>query len=524
MLTQAGRPIVFSTQKAGPPGPEGPAGPIGPTGPAGGGSSGTGPTGPAGSIGPTGPTGIAGSAGGGGATGPTGPTGIGGGGGASGPTGPTGSFGASSDQFISVTRTNDSSPASSTQTDAFINATVTNNVPARGLTFTAATGRFTASTAGTYQISMNLIFDPTNIADLSLFTVKKNGIDVWNYNIRIYGQNTVSPAPVPLTLFLDLNTGDYLNFLFDATGNAVVKAGSTLSITRLSVGPTGPTGPVGPVGTLNYAQTAPASVNIPSGTATPFNIGTVTITTTGKPVQVTCVSDFNPLAASAAWVQLRLYRDSTPIGNTVQVEPTAPVFNTNTPFTLTFIDTPAAGTYTYSCKGVGANFGGAAINFGEVSGPVMTAIELASAVGPTGATFTGGTVTSLTVSGPATFQQVSEVVNLKTDSSGTVVHDWSTGSIFYHTGMTSNFTANITNLPTTALRSYVVTLDLEQGLTPYYASALQINSVGTTINWANGVIPAPAANKKEIETFTLVNKSSTSTPNWIAFGDYGTYG
>ena len=33
-----------------------------------------------------------------------------------------------------------------------------------------------------------------------------------------------------------------------------------------------------------------------------------------------------------------------------------------------------------------------------------------------------------------------------------------------------------------------------------YASALQIGGSAQTINWANGSIPVPAANKKEIET------------------------
>jgi hypothetical protein len=90
--------------------------------------------------------------------------------------------------------------------------------------------------------------------------------------------------------------------------------------------------------------------------------------------------------------------------------------------------------------------------------------------------------------------------------------------------MSANFTANITNLPTNAQRSYVITLLLNQGAAPYYASALQISSSAQTINWANGSTPVPLANKKEIETFTVVNTSLTATPSWLVFGDYGTYG
>jgi hypothetical protein len=96
----------------------------------------TGPTGPTGSsfTGATGSTGL---------TGPTGPTGL------TGPTGPTGSFGASSDQFISLTRTNDAT-ATAASFNCFTGATGANNVTPAGISFSAATGSFTISTAGTY--------------------------------------------------------------------------------------------------------------------------------------------------------------------------------------------------------------------------------------------------------------------------------------------------------------------------------------------------------------------------------------
>jgi hypothetical protein len=146
------------------------------------------------------------------------------------------------------------------------------------------------------------------------------------------------------------------------------------------------------------------------------------------------------------------------------------------------------------------------------------------ATGPTGSTFTGGTVNNITVSGTSELQQINEVLNTKTSATGVVVHDWSTGAIFYHSSISASFTANITNLPSTNLRTYTITLILNQGATPYYASALQIGGNAQTINWSNNTIPTPAANKKEIETFTLINTSSNGTPSWIVFGDYGTYG
>jgi hypothetical protein len=144
--------------------------------------------------------------------------------------------------------------------------------------------------------------------------------------------------------------------------------------------------------------------------------------------------------------------------------------------------------------------------------------------GPTGPTFSGGTVSSLTVAGPTQLQQIGEVINSKTGATSTVAHDWSTGAIFYHSSIAANFTANLTNLPTTALRTYTLTLLLEQGISPYYANAFQIDGAAQTINWTNNATPSPGANKKEIQTFTIINKSATATPSWVVLGDYGTYG
>ena len=313
-------------------------------------------------------------------------------------TGPTGSFGASSDQFLSLTRTNDSASTSVTG-DMFRNATGANNTTPRGITFTPSDGRFTISTPGTYCIEAMIIFDPTNIQDLTTFTVQKNGSNVWSYPMRIYGSATVAPAPVPLILYLDLVGGDYLNFVYDATGLAVAKAGSTLNITRISVGPTGATG-----------------------------------------------------------------------------------------FT-----------------GAGAT-------------------GVTGVTGPTGPIFSGGTLTSLDMTGPAYLKQFSETISTITEATGVITHDWLSSAIFYHSSMAANFTANVMNLPTTAQRSYTLSLLLNQGANAYYASALQIDGSSQTINWANGATPVPLANKKEIETVTLINTSQTLTPSWLVFGDYGTYG
>ena len=132
-------------------------------------------------------------------------------------------------------------------------------------------------------------------------------------------------------------------------------------------------------------------------------------------------------------------------------------------------------------------------------------------------TISNAVITSnLTVAGQVSQQQIIEVLNTKTGATGTVTHDFATGSIWYHTSITSNFTTALTNVPTTQNRSAVVSLILIQGLTPYYSSTITINGSATSINWPNATLPTPTANRKDIESLTLLNVGGTFT----VFGQY----
>ena len=138
--------------------------------------------------------------------------------------------------------------------------------------------------------------------------------------------------------------------------------------------------------------------------------------------------------------------------------------------------------------------------------------------GPTG-TFTS--VPTMTVNGLLSVQQIQETVQSKTGATGVVTHDWSGGSIFYHSSMAANFTANVTNLTPVLNKVYTTTLMLNQGATPYYASALQIATVNQTINWQGGTVPTPAASKQEIESFTMLYGP---TGGWTIYGQYTSFG
>ena len=126
----------------------------------------------------------------------------------------------------------------------------------------------------------------------------------------------------------------------------------------------------------------------------------------------------------------------------------------------------------------------------------------------------------LGVSGLTTLTYTSEILNTKTSATGTIAHDLTTGSIFYHSSISNNFTANITNVPVTNDRAIGVTLVLAQGGTPYMSTALQIDGSAQTIKWVNNVTPSGAANKVDIVGFSLIRTGSA----WTVLGQYSTYG
>ncbi len=122
-------------------------------------------------------------------------------------------------------------------------------------------------------------------------------------------------------------------------------------------------------GSINYIQVlGNRRTNI---TTTGVSIISGSITTSGNPVQVMVTGDANP--TSTGWTRLQLYRGESTIGNIIQVENEA---NQNVPYCLNIIDTPSAGTHTYSMRIVSGISG--VFDFGEADGPLLTAVELKS--------------------------------------------------------------------------------------------------------------------------------------------------
>ena len=95
------------------------------------------------------------------------------------------------------------------------------------------------------------------------------------------------------------------------------------------------------------------------------------ITTNGYPVHIIVTGDAENVSANG-WATLQIYRGSTALSKLVAVEGSQA--SENIPYALQFIDTPAAGTYTYSVKI--QNIAGGSFNFGEFDGPTMCIMEL----------------------------------------------------------------------------------------------------------------------------------------------------
>ena len=122
---------------------------------------------------------------------------------------------------------------------------------------------------------------------------------------------------------------------------------------------------------INYSQTGGGSLVTLGASASPQTILSVSLTTYGNPVMICAYGDAENTGAGY-WCKLQFWRDSTAIGAIVHTEGSAP--SENSPFALTYIDAPAAGTYTYYLK---ANeISGGNIKFGESTAPILNAREL----------------------------------------------------------------------------------------------------------------------------------------------------
>lgn len=147
---------------------------------------------------------------------------------------------------------------------------------------------------------------------------------------------------------------------------------------------------------------------------------------------------------------------------------------------------------------------------------VLTANTLGNAV--TNSSLTSvGTLSSLTVSGRADIAEIREAVSSVSISGENLTCNYNSGCVFYvASGSSTNFTVDITNVPTDNNYAITISIIVSQGGTASYPSALKINSSVTNenIRWVNDSAPSANANKIDIYNFTLIRISSA----WIVLG------
>jgi len=123
-------------------------------------------------------------------------------------------------------------------------------------------------------------------------------------------------------------------------------------------------------------------------------------------------------------------------------------------------------------------------------------------------------VTAVTVSNTATVGRLIETFQTYTSTiSGapTVTFDCTTGNLWNVTGtISSNWTANFTNLGLSNSYATAVTLIVHQGATAYLPTAVQIESASVTLNWLSGTQPTPNANKKDVFAFSVLQTGAST--------------
>ena len=96
-----------------------------------------------------------------------------------------------------------------------------------------------------------------------------------------------------------------------------------------------------------------------------------------------------------------------------------------------------------------------------------------------------------------------------------VVHDCTSGQIFYHNSPVSNWTVNLTNLGVSDFVLTNIRLFIDQGGTGYYPNALQVNGVSQTIRWQGNATPSVSTNRIDAVQFSLIYLGAT---NYLVFG------
>jgi hypothetical protein len=116
---------------------------------------------------------------------------------------------------------------------------------------------------------------------------------------------------------------------------------------------------------------------------------------------------------------------------------------------------------------------------------------------------------NINVTGRLDVQEIRESLSDGSLSSGTLIINYTNGSNTFLSSPDSNFTINLTNVPTDNNKIINVSVIVSQGATARIPGAFQIDGSVQTIRWVGGITPTGTSNKINIFSFTLIRQSNT---------------
>jgi hypothetical protein len=167
-------------------------------------------------------------------------------------------------------------------------------------------------------------------------------------------------------------------------------------------------------------------------------------------------------------------------------------------------------TFTQNATSSSTTSGSVVVTGGMgVSGAIYAGGIQGTPIGST--TASTGTFTALTVTGTTILQNTQEKYQVINGATGTVVHNWAAGALFYHTNPAAAFSVNFTNVPTTDGYAYNIVLVILQGTTGRIPTPSQVNSsaTGVTFSWANNTAPTAVASRIQVFSFSVLRIGTT---------------
>jgi hypothetical protein len=165
------------------------------------------------------------------------------------------------------------------------------------------------------------------------------------------------------------------------------------------------------------------------------------------------------------------------------------------------------------------SYGDISITASENGSTSIQGLTYPSTDGSNGQVLTTNGSGTLTFSGLLTLDGVIETADPITGATGTVTHDLVNNSVFLHTSIAANFTADFPISFNTNNRVQSAALILVQGSTAYMPTAVEVDGISQTVLWQGGSAPSGTANGTDVVSFTFIRTGFA----WTVLGSATSY-